>query len=486
MTEEQIENDQILLCSNVRSKAFTQSLEGKLKQAFPETTQLKILRKEFPGGERYLRIMVNEQIALFGKDCIFVATLITDDDFMEFFRIAYTLASLGSRSRIFIIPYMSYSVMNENLAEGDVSHTKANAQLFSALSTYGLGNSFLFLDLHSQGFLHYLEGNSLHVELQSFNLLAEGIRQAGYIQDKVVFASADLGRPKIIDKFAKTFKASIAFVRKAAHTGNGEPTPMEVIGDVKGMNVVIYDDMIRSGKTILNAAEQLIKAGALSVKVVVSHLCSPDDVLLKIVHCPYISHLVCTNSHPSTNSPVVLENSPSFFTIVDVSDLFVDAIYRIFRPQYIPALSQTPSFFAQQFQPSSHLSSQGHFVGSFGQFGSTSMPHIHFPVSEHATLPLEGGIAAPAQAQAQAQAQAKTQAASGEGEQEMPSPEPEKIPSTFSWRGTPSPLDGMPSQKDNTVNASPSTVATQPPVSQEAGAPSSVPSILHVTSGSSQ
>lgn len=273
-----------------------------------------------------MRIKVNENLALFGKDCIFVSSLLNDDDFMEFFRIAYTLASLGSRSRMFIIPYLGRSILEGSLLEGVISHIKSNAQLFSALSTYGFGNSFLFMDLHEAGFLHYLEGSSLHVELSSLTLLLEELEKQHYNQEPYMFVAADLGRPKVVNFFAEKCKVELAFIRRKVRT-NGlkweqippvisqssspsseisnsvgiQENAFELVGEVKGKNVIIYDDLVRSTTTLVTAANLLKTKGALSVKVVVSHLCTNKESILKIRNnvCKivYILYLFCRAYH---------------------------------------------------------------------------------------------------------------------------------------------------------------------------------------------
>ncbi|KAK2951176.1 putative Ribose-phosphate pyrophosphokinase [Blattamonas nauphoetae] len=338
MAETEQRNQVLILC-NTKSDYFSKLLLNSIRHILPESSMLEVTRKAFPDGERYYRIEVDNQLALFGKDCIFVASLLDDDDYMEFYRIAYTLDQLGARSRIFVIPYLGCAWLNEDLQHGEVSYLKANAQLFSAITTSGFGNSFLFMDLHHVQFLHYLEGSTLHVELQSYAALSQAMEENGFFSSDFMFASADLGRVKTIDLWSKKYKTDVAFVRKEPDPVDGT-TRTSVIGQVKNKNVIIYDDMIRSGRTILAATHALLEEGALSVRVVASHLCCSEKTIQQLIASP-ITHIICTNSHPTTQSPLINDR----FTIVDVTPLFSYAVNQILRPNISPTLDEMQPFF---------------------------------------------------------------------------------------------------------------------------------------------
>ena len=100
-----------------------------------------------------------------------------------------------------------------------------------------------------------------------------------------MFASADLGRPKWygssyylsksrffirVEAFANAYGTDIAFVRKSRKFT--ETVVENVIGEVNGKHVIIYDDMTRSGGTLMHAADAYMTRGALSVTAVISHL----------------------------------------------------------------------------------------------------------------------------------------------------------------------------------------------------------------------
>ena len=361
--QSEFSEEQILILSNRRSTYFAKLVKDKLIQSYSNTTELGIEYKTFPGGEHYYRINVSKPMGLFGKDCIYVATLVSDEDFLEAFRIVDTLASLGSRSRTLVIPYLGYSVMKEQANLGDVSASKANAMLFSTISNYGLGNCFYFLDLHVKGFLNYLEGSASRTHLEALNLLCAAMEQNGLITKDTVFSSANIAIPERVNRIADKYGCNLAFVRKPPPrelglivesiltnldspkdlhsieppvilprsskqsnvqldavkveeehaTGAAYPVAMlrssstanlhtqrltkeeqkaysPLVGNVAGKPVVIYEDMIRSGTTIIYATFVLWKNGAKSVDILCSHLCANEDTL------KYLIQTVCKSS----------------------------------------------------------------------------------------------------------------------------------------------------------------------------------------------
>eukprot|EP00897_Mesotaenium_endlicherianum_P007177 jgi/Mesen1/6488/ME000331S05605 len=133
----------------------------------------KIERKLFVGGEKYYRIDMDERYQLVGKDVIYVCSTTLDDELLELVRVGCAFAAYGSRRRIFIIPFLGYSC---------IPNSK-------------LGNIFLFMDLHVQSLLQYLEGPSVRMELYAEHALLDAIRAELDLSQPFMFASADLGRP---------------------------------------------------------------------------------------------------------------------------------------------------------------------------------------------------------------------------------------------------------------------------------------------------
>eukprot|EP00761_Pharyngomonas_kirbyi_P012492 gb/GECH01012519.1/.p1 GENE.gb/GECH01012519.1/~~gb/GECH01012519.1/.p1 ORF type:complete len:335 (+),score=73.45 gb/GECH01012519.1/:1-1005(+) len=284
-----------------------------------------IIRKKFGDGEEYYRINIEDRSSLVGKDVVFVGSTHCDSDLLELFRVGTALAQYGTRKRIFAIPFLGYSTMERAVKAGEIVSTKANAVLLSSIPHTGFGNTFLFLDLHKSGILHYFEGPCDRLELYAEEPLTQALQQADipFKEGRAMFGSADLGRPLWVQTFATKFETDIAFVRKTRDSENVKV--VDVIGDVTDQHVVIYDDMTRSANTLINAAYAYFDHGAESVTAVLSHLAFNDDSTIKrLLHSP-IDTIIGTNSHPMSQSLLIKQN-PDQFTIVDVSPVFARAI----------------------------------------------------------------------------------------------------------------------------------------------------------------
>lgn len=289
-----------------------------------------IIRKAFGDGERYYRINIEDKGELMGKNIVFVASTHTDEELLEVIRVGSALANgCGVRRIVFCIPFLGYSTMERAVKPGEVVTAKVNIRLLSTIPSSALGNSFLFLDLHVSGLLHYFEGSSLRSELYAEKVLIEGIerfiREDGLKEGDFMFASADLGRPLWVQSFANNFHTGLAFIQKAR---NFESTyVLNVIGSVKDKHVIIYDDMTRSGATLVHAAEAYIANGAKSVYCALSHLAFNNEDVIDLLSNSVIKRIVSTNSHPMSQHPKVLSNPK--FIIQDVSRNFSSAVKSI-------------------------------------------------------------------------------------------------------------------------------------------------------------
>ncbi|KAA6389409.1 MAG: ribose-phosphate diphosphokinase [Streblomastix strix] len=263
------DNWQVVILSNESSIYFARLLQDKLAQKKIVSFFAPVVRQHQSGGGSYIKFGVEDQDIFLGKDCIYVSSLLNDTDFFDLFRVASTLSAIGTRSRIFVIPFLGYSTMERAVNPGEIVSCKTNIRLLSSLPSHGHGNTFLFFDLHTSGIIHYFEGNTVRAELDGKECLLNAIKHIGIDKNKPVFASADLGRPKHVEWFASQFGTEIALIRKTRSFQSTEV--QDVVGDVEGRRVVIYDDMTRGGGTLLKAAKEYKKKNSLSVSAVLSH-----------------------------------------------------------------------------------------------------------------------------------------------------------------------------------------------------------------------
>jgi ribose-phosphate pyrophosphokinase len=281
-------------------------------------------RRPFKGGERYYRIGISDRMDLMGRTAIFVGSTHTDEDLLELYRVGCALAGYGSSRRIFVIPFLGYSTMERAVKPGEIVTAKTVARMLSTIPNSGMGNVFLFLDLHVSGLVHYFEGNCLRYELYAQKPLIAAIKGLRLNPENMVFGSADLGRPAWVRAFAKHFGTKIAVIDK---TREGEETEVEyVVGDVRDKDVVIYDDMSRSSLSLAKAAKAYLADGAREVYAVLSHLALNDAEAVRQLTDSPIRKIITTNSHPmSQNSSLDKDR----FVVVDVCEIFAQAIQRL-------------------------------------------------------------------------------------------------------------------------------------------------------------
>jgi ribose-phosphate pyrophosphokinase len=215
---------------------------------------------------------------------------------------------------------------------GEVVTAKSNMQMMAVLCAEE-GTVFLFVDLHYPCLLHYFEGPCIRIELSCQSALIREIERLPYNRAALVVGSTNLRRANWVNRYATELKVPLALMReKERETKEGDDIAFRsvsggVVGDIRGKHVLIYDDIIRSGKTIISAANCYIDAGATGVDVCTSHLaCFSDDHIQAIIESR-IGVVIATNSHPATRNPLVV-GSPKF-RIVNIAELFNQCLYEL-------------------------------------------------------------------------------------------------------------------------------------------------------------
>ncbi|QQG46603.1 MAG: ribose-phosphate pyrophosphokinase [Candidatus Niyogibacteria bacterium] len=313
-----------LIFSTRDSEYFARLIAGKI--GIPKLSEIE--RKTFGGGERYYRISTDSRSGLMGRDVIFVASTSTDANLLEVYRIGCALAEYGVKRVIYAIPFMGYSTMERAVKPGEVVTAKTVAKQLSAITGGDKRNVFLMMDLHVSGFVHYFEGDCLRFELYAEEVLLDEMEKLNWCANpqETIFASADLGRPEWVKTFARKFGAGMAMIDKDRY---GETTRVaEVIGDVKGKRVIIYDDMLRSGGSLINAAAAYLNHGASDVNAVISHLAINDGEAFHKIVTSFPGVILTTNSHPMSQN-LGSSLSDRRIVVADVSGVFAKAILEI-------------------------------------------------------------------------------------------------------------------------------------------------------------
>ena len=161
-----------------------------------------------------------------------------------------------------VIPYFGYARQDRK----DRPRVSIGAKLVANLITAAGASRIMTMDLHAgqiQGFfdipVDHLNSSAIFMPyIESLNL------------SDLTFASPDVGSTKRARSYAKQFNADLVICDKYREKAN-EIAGMTVIGDVKGKNIIIVDDIVDTANTLCNAANIMMEKGAKSVRAFCTH-----------------------------------------------------------------------------------------------------------------------------------------------------------------------------------------------------------------------
>ena len=138
--------------------------------------------------------------------------------------------------------------------------------------------------------------------------------------DNLCIASPDMGGSKRAYAYAKNLSSDVVICYKQRSKAN-VISHMELIGDVKGKNIVLVDDMVDTAGTLTKAADLLIEKGAISVRAICTHAILSGDAYQKIEGSK-LEELIVTDSVPKIKPH-------SKIKILSCADLFSDVMKRV-------------------------------------------------------------------------------------------------------------------------------------------------------------
>jgi ribose-phosphate pyrophosphokinase len=277
----------------------------------------KIEYKSFPDGEAYYRIVSD----LRHEEVVLIGGSISDKATLELYDLASGLVHYGAKKLTIVLPYFGYSTMERAVKMGEIVTAKNRALLLSAIPTAPFGNQIIMVDLHSEGIPHYFSNN-----LRTYHLYAKPIIIAlahEFGGNDFIFASTDAGRAKWVESLANDMHVQAAFVYKRRTSGS-ETQVTGVNADVKGKIVVIYDDMIRTGSSLIQAAKAYKDAGATKIYVIATHGLFPNNAIEKIQNSGVIEKIAVTDTHPNA-----VKMQSDFLIVRSVADLIKNALINI-------------------------------------------------------------------------------------------------------------------------------------------------------------
>ncbi|MCC6874078.1 MAG: ribose-phosphate pyrophosphokinase [Sandaracinaceae bacterium] len=270
----------------------------------------EVERYRFPDGEKYQRVLT----PVADRDVVIVGGTLDEDATCEIYDLASTIVAAGAYRLTRVVPYYGYSTMERSVRPGEVVTAKTRARLFSSIPPASYGNRVLLLDLHSEGIPHYFEGEITAFHVYAKELVKEAARRlAG---DGFVMACTDAGRAKWVESLANELGTEVAFVFKRRVSGSQTEVTASS-ARVAGRDVVIYDDMIRTGGSLIEAGRAYRAAGAARLWAITTHGLFPGNALDKLRASGLFEKIVCTDSHPRAR-----KLAGEFLEVLDVSSMF--------------------------------------------------------------------------------------------------------------------------------------------------------------------
>lgn len=289
-------------------------------------------REVFPDGESYHRFDVSK---VENSDVVIIGGTINDRETMELFDMGCSAVEHGAKSLTLVIPFYGYSTMEREVNNGETVKAKTRAILLSAIPRAPYGNKVMMVDLHQDGVLHYFEGGTRTVHLYGKPLIMEickTVRGKSLSDKNFVLGSTDAGRAKWIESLANDMGVQCAIIIKRRKSG----TETEIAGinaDVKDKDVIIYDDMIRTGGSLIKAAAAYKNAGAANIYAVTTHGVLPGDSIKKLYDSGLFKKVVATDTHPGVFDnvgPSMVRPSEPFLEIKSIAPVIAKALDNAF------------------------------------------------------------------------------------------------------------------------------------------------------------
>ena len=276
----------------------------------------------FPDGE--IMVKVDEDVR--GRDCYVVQSTCqpVNDNLIELLVQIDCLRRASAKRITAVIPYFGYA-RQDRKDEGRVPIT---AKMVANLITAAGADRVLCMDLHAaqiQGFfdipVDHLSASPVFIE--HFAEIRDSLGE-------IVVVSPDVGNVKVANMYASVLGCELAIIDKRRQSGR-DVVIRNLIGEVEGRAVLMFDDMISTAGTVCEAAKLVMDRGATDVIVSATHAVLVGIAMERIADSP-ISRLNITDTIPGGTR---LDPIADKTNTLSVARLLGEAVHRIHHDQSV-------------------------------------------------------------------------------------------------------------------------------------------------------
>jgi ribose-phosphate pyrophosphokinase len=279
--------------------------------------------RRFADMEIFVEILENVR----GQDTFIVqsTSFPTNDHLMELLIMTDALRRASARRITAVLPYFGYARQDRKAGP----RTPISAKLVANLITRAGADRVLTVDLHAgqiQGFFDIPTDN-----LFSAPVMVHDIKE-NLQNDRLMVVSPDVGGVVRARALAKRIDAPLAIVDKRRERA-GESEVMHIIGDVAGKTCILVDDIVDSGGTLCNAAEALLREGAIDVYAYITHGVLSGGAVSRIAGSR-LKEMVLTD----TIHPTEAVRGANNIRVISIAPLIGEAIARTSKDESVSSL----------------------------------------------------------------------------------------------------------------------------------------------------
>ncbi len=279
----------------------------------------------FPDGE--LLVKLEEDVR--GRDCYVVQSTYhpVNAHLMELLIYIDCLKRASARRVTAVIPYFGYARQDRK----DEGRTPITAKLVANLITTAGADRVLAMDMHAEQIQGFFDIPVDH--LHAAPVIVDYFDSIRAELGDIVVVSPDVGNAKMANKYANWLSGDLAIVNKKRKSSS-EVLSDSIIGEVKGKTALMFDDMISTAGTMVEAAKLVKANGASDVIAACTHPVLVGLAMERLADSP-ISKVVVTDTIPCGPRCKPIESK---LVELSVAELLGEAIHRIHHNQSVSSL----------------------------------------------------------------------------------------------------------------------------------------------------